>query len=293
MKWLCAAATSLLLTGCITSLRDLGGSVDKTPVDSPVFETTPNIMFETCAKVLEEDDYKVTKADRKSGTIVGEDVLPACQDSEGTRVTVTMRLEKKGTGSIVHIAAIKEINTNIEDPLDNKNAHWKESERATDAETKLIFKLRHRLSNEAMEAADEYRKRTEKITPARKEMTEPLNTDRWAESCSFHTDTATVYAAVKNALRGYDILGEDAKSGRLETVWKESPGVDGHELRKKVYVRIEQTRYDVIVKLMVKMEMTSDSVNPKNAGQATWESIGYDEEIERKILLELTRCMKG
>ncbi len=293
MKWLCAAATSLLLTGCISSLRDLGGSVDKTPVDSPVFEATPNVMFETCAKVLEEDDYKVTKADRKAGVIVGQDIHPSSQDSEGTRVTVTMRLEKKGTGSIVHIAAIKEINNNIEDPLDDKNAHWKEDERATDAETKLIFKLRHRLSNEAKDAADDYRRRTEKATPAMKEMTEPLTTDRWAESCSFHTDPATVYAAAKIALHGFDILAEDAKGGVIETVWKESPGVDGHEIRKKVYVRVEPTRYDVIVKLMVKMEMTSDSVSSRNAAQATWESIGYDEEVERRILLELTRGMKG
>ncbi|MEK7866142.1 MAG: hypothetical protein AAB434_05620 [Planctomycetota bacterium] len=288
------AAALVLLAGCITSLRDLGeGSVDKEPVDSPVFTATPNVMFETCAKVFEEEDYKVTKADRKSGIIEGEVISPSSFDREGTRVLARMRLEKKGTGSIVHLTAIKEINKNIEDPMNVKEAKWQELERATDAEIKLIFKLRHKLGDDAKEAAEDFRRRNEKPSQAKIEMTEPLETDRWEESCPFHADPPTVWSAVKGALAQYGIQGEDRKSGQMETPWMERQGVNGHWVRRKVIVRVEPTRYDVIVKLMVRQEMTAEPVHPKGGGKATWESIGYDLEMQRDILLKLTMQLKG
>ncbi|GEM_PF-3857065 len=297
--WFAAAGNAsllalVLLSGCITSLRDLGeGSVDKTPVDSPVFTATPNVMFETCAKALEEEDYKVTKADRKTGVLEGEVVQPSSFDREGTRILAKMKLEKKGAGSLVHVTVVKEVNKNMEDPLNVKTAKWSELERAADAEIKLIFKLRHKLGDEAKEAADDFRKRNEKPSAAKLEMTEPLETDRWEESCPFHVDPATAWSAVKGILAPYGVQGEDMRSGRMETPWMERPGVNGHWVRRKVIVRVEPTRYDVIVKLMVKQEMTAEPVNPKAGGKAAWESIGYDQEMQREILLKLTMQLKG
>lgn len=288
------AAGLVLLSGCITSLRDLGeGSVDKAPVDSPVFTATPNVMFETCAKVFEEEDYKVTKADRKAGVLEAEVVQPSSFDREGTRILAKMRLEKKGTGSIVHVTAIKEINKNIEDPMNVKEAKWQEIERAADAEIKLIFKLRHKLGDDAKDAAEDYRKRHETVTPAKIEMTEPLETDHWEESCPFHVEQATAWAAVKGVLTPYGIQAEDVRSGVMETPWIERQGVAGHWVRRKVIVRVETTRYDVLVKLMVKHEMTADPVSPKGGGKAIWEPIGYDQEMQRQILLQLTMQLKG
>lgn len=294
MRSVWVAAASVLLTGCITSLRDFGGSsVDKTPVDSPVYAATPSVMFETCAKALEEEDYKVTKADRKAGVLQGEVVMPSSLDREGVRLIATIRLEKRGTGSVVHVSAVKQINTNIDNPLDEKNAKWKDDERATDAEQKLLFKLSHKLGDEAKEAAEDYRKRHESPTPAAVAMTEPLETDRWKESCPFHTDADTVWQVVRSALAPHGILAEDRKSGQLETPWKEEQGVDGHWTRWKAVARVEPTRFDVIVKVMVKLEMTDEAVSPRAGGKATWVSIGYKEEMEREILLDLTMQLKG
>ena len=288
------AAGLVLLAGCITSLRDLGeASVDKTPVDSPVFTATPSTMFDTCTKVFEEEDYKVLKADRKSGVIEAEMVQPSSFDREGTRVLARMRLEKKGTGQIVHLTAVKEINKNIEDPMDMKTAKWQDSERATDSEIKLLFKLRHKLGDEAKEAADDYRKRHESPSAAAKEMTEPLDTDQWQESCPYHAAPEVVWGAIQGALAPYGIQGADVKTGRIETPWIERQGVKGHWVRRKVIVRMEPTKYDVIVKLMVKQEMTADPVSPKAGGKANWESIGYDQELQRDLLLKLTMQLKG
>lgn len=288
------AATLVLLSGCITSLRDLGeGSVDKTPVDSPLFTATPPVMFETCAKVLEEDDYKITKADRKAGVIEAELVQPSSFDREGTRIFARMKLEKKGTGSIVHLTAIKEVNKNIEDPLNMKEAKWTEIERATDAEIKLLFKLRHKLGDDAKEAAEDYRRRHENPSKEKQKMTEPLDTDRWEESCPFHASPEVVWEAIRGLLQEYGIQAEDKRSGRIETPWMERQGVRGHWIRRKVIVRMEPTRYDVIVKLMVKQEMTEEPVNPKSSGKVVWESIGYDQEMQRELLLKLTMQLKG
>ncbi len=234
------AAALVLLTGCITSLRDLGeASVDKTPVDSPVFQATPNTMFETCAQVLEEEDYKVIKADRKAGVLEGEVIQPSSFDREGTRVVARMRLEKKGTGQIVHLTAVTEINKNIDDPMNVKEAKWQDSERATDAEIKLLFKLRHKLGDEAKEASDDYRKRHETPTPAAISMTEPLETDTWQESCPFHATPEVVWGVLRGALAPYGLQGEDERTGRMETPWMERQGVKGHWVRRKVIVRME------------------------------------------------------
>lgn len=290
----CAAALVFALTGCISSLRELGGaSVDKDPVESPLFTVTPPVMFDTCTKVLEEEDYKITKADRKSGEIVGEIVSPSSFDREGTRILAKMKLEKKPNGSIVHLTAIKEVNINVDDPMNAEKAKWQENERATDAEIKLLFKLRHKLGDDAKEAAEDYRKRHEAPSEAKKAMTEPLDTDRWEESCPFHADAGTVWNAVRAAIAKYGIQAEDRTTGRMETPWMERQGVNGHWVRRKVIVRVEPTRYDVVVKLMVKQEMTADPVNPKSGGKVTWESIGYDQEMERELLLKLTMQLKG
>lgn len=79
----------------------------------------------------------------------------------------------------------------------------------------------------------------------------------------------------------------------METPWMERAGVKGHWIRRKVIVHMEPTRYDVIVKLMVKQEMTAEPVHPKGGGKATWEPIGYDLEMQREILLKLTMQLKG
>ncbi len=47
------------------------------------------------------------------------------------------------------------------------------------------------------------------------------------------------------------------------------------------------------MKLMVKQEMTADPVSPKAGGKANWEPIGYDQEMQRELLLKLTMQLKG
>jgi hypothetical protein len=130
-----AALLALALASCQTPRY-----VDSPPYAKPRQEILPTVL-----EVLEREGFRV-KSLAEGRTIDAQKVRLSPFNREGKRWQASVVLDESPDGTLVRVMIRSEINYNLTNPMDERQADWGSEEFDADMESLLLFKINMKLN---------------------------------------------------------------------------------------------------------------------------------------------------